>query len=124
MRSYKRNESVIRFVKGISTEDVQAITLEISRKFELLANACDNKGLSTFPVNLVREIVELCNALKDKTPRYNIPASYVDYVKENKEVLGYFKSSLKDMLDEEAKIINKRKIFNLFRNMLCGMERF
>ncbi|KAG5859668.1 hypothetical protein KMI_05g08500 [Encephalitozoon hellem] len=117
-----RNGLRIGFSKEASTDRIEAISLEIAKKLELLSNICDNKSISEFPVGLIKEVVGLCNDLRDLTPHYDMPAEYVNYVGENGDVLGYFERSEDSVKGEETRIINKRKTFDAFRSMVEKME--
>lgn len=121
MRVYRKDEFVIRFVRDVSTTDCRLMALEISKRFEELADSCDNKTQSVFPTDVVREIVELCNDLKESTPCIDIPVDYGEYVRSSQDVMGYFTRSYEDMMNEEARIIGKRNMFGIFRSMLERM---
>ncbi|AFN82986.1 hypothetical protein EROM_050530 [Encephalitozoon romaleae SJ-2008] len=118
MKSYMKDGLRIGFTKEASTDNIETISLEIARKFELLSGICDNRSLSEFPVSIIKEVVGLCNDLKDLTPHYGMPDEYVNYVRENRDVLGYFERSESDVKSEETRIINKRKTFDAFRSMV------
>ncbi|CAD26572.1 hypothetical protein [Encephalitozoon cuniculi GB-M1] len=118
MKSYIKNSLRIGFAKEVSTGRIESVSLEVARRFELLSSICDNRALPEFPVGVVREIVSLCSDLEDLAPHYEMPAEYVDYVKENRDVLGYFERSEDSVKSEEVRIINKRKTFDIFRGMV------
>ncbi|ADM11503.1 uncharacterized protein Eint_050540 [Encephalitozoon intestinalis ATCC 50506] len=122
MRSYMKDGLRIGFTKETSTDHIEALPLEIARKFELLSGICDNRSIQEFPAAIIKEIVEMCNDLRDLAPHYNMPEEYVEYVRENKDVLGYFEESENNLKGEEMRIINKRRIFDVFRSMMEKME--
>jgi hypothetical protein len=118
MEAYRKDETTIKFRKKERSTEAEGLALEVANKFESLSAACDNRGLSAFPVELVRDIVRLCNELKEKVKDCGIHADYIDYINRHKDVVGYFENSAKDVESAEESLINKRKIFRAFKNKL------
>lgn len=105
-----------------SAGEAEHIAWEISRRFEALAGACANRSLNAFPTDIVQQVVDLCNNLKSATPQCSMPASYVEHVRTNRDVLGYLRESEARVDAEELRIVAKRRVFGMFRAMLEEME--
>lgn len=121
MRPYKKGGQRIGFAREALTGPAESVALEIVDKLELLSSICDNRALSMFPVDTVKDVVGLCNDLKDLAPHYPMPTDYVDYVRENREAIGYFEKSAEGARNEETRVINKRKMFDIFKRMVEKM---
>ncbi|KAH9412303.1 hypothetical protein HK407_01g01980 [Ordospora pajunii] len=114
--------AIVKFFNEIDTSDAESICLAIASKLESLAMTCENRNEMAFPVDTVKDMIELCNKLKERTPHHKIPTKYIEHIRENKEARGYFNALQDALKSEEARIITKRKMFAAFRGMMKDMD--
>lgn len=118
MKARKLNETLIKFSNDDKSVKAERLALKVSKMFNTLGDICDNRSISAFPFDNIKEVIKLCNNLVKITEDVDIPKDYVEYVTNNKEALGYLES-YKTLTDEkEQKIIEKRKKFREFKNIL------
>jgi hypothetical protein len=118
MEAYRKEGTVIKFRRRGRNTEAENIALEIAEKFELLSAACDNRALLNFPVDLLRDVVKLCNKLGEGIKDCGVHTDYIDYISKHKEIAGYFENSGRSVGSEEEKLIRKRNAFRIFKNML------
>ncbi|KAM0672440.1 hypothetical protein CWI42_012020 [Ordospora colligata] len=114
--------AVVKFFNEVDTSDVESICLVIASKLESLANTCENRNEMAFPADTVKDTIELCSKLKERTPHHKIPTKYIQHIRDNKESSSYFNASQDALKNEEDRIITKRKMFATFRSMIKDMD--
>lgn len=103
MKAFKKENKII--FKNSLTKCINDLKL-IIRKIE-------DKNNEIFPTNELSSFLKNCNNIVEETDNKKIPIDYLEFVRENKEVLRYFKEK-NDEYKKQDGISKSRKVWVRF----------
>lgn len=116
MKAFQRDGKII--LCNEERKEVETLIVGISKEFEKLKSCCEDRSLETFPVDVVRKIVEKGNQVKELGEKVEINEKYIEYLVENKEALEFFQGQISGFNEQINNFTLKIDILKRFANRI------
>lgn len=116
MKAFQRDGKII--LCNEERKEVETLIVGISKEFEKLKSCCEDRSLETFPVDVVRKIVEKGNQVKELGEKVEINEKYIEYLVENKEALEFFQRQISGFNEQINNFTLKIDILKRFANRI------
>lgn len=112
MKAYLKGNKIV-LSKTLEYKEIEKNIQLLSKDFEKLKNICEDRTSEEFPVEIIKRIIEKIIVLEKSGKEIEIPENFIQFIKQEKNVLKYFEMIVNKAKEEEMKY--KRKIENLKR---------
>lgn len=99
MKAFLRGNKLV-LSRRLEHRELSATVALVAREMERLKSACEDRGTEAFPVDTVRQMVELGNTLRGMGTDIDVPEHYLQAVTRDRDPCGYFESVIRKADDD------------------------